>query len=196
MASKYENKEKIICGLTYNSHQYGFEYEGAKYKKLRTTTVIDNIIYEYWTSTQTWKNASENKNSSFNKDGWRFPKYFKAIGTIKEVGEKVIETFGKIKKDVEKSLLPVVYNPIRKNFIGETDNESMEYMTIKFGVCETKKEVSRVYKQFAKYYHPDFLGRDLFPHEKIIYQWLKDGKEMIMMNIEQADEFINSIWED
>ena len=33
MASKYSDQEKIICNQKYNSHQYDFEFEGAKYKK-------------------------------------------------------------------------------------------------------------------------------------------------------------------
>ena len=87
--SKYSNQTKVICGLTYHSHEYAYPFEGAKYKKLRITTTYNDVDYEYWTSTQTWKNPSENKNSSFDPNGWRFSKYFKAI--IKTLSEIVVE---------------------------------------------------------------------------------------------------------
>ena len=191
MASKYENQEKIICGLLYNSHQYDFEFDGAKYKKLRVTTIIGNIIYEYWMGAQTWKNGSESKNSSFDKDGWRFSKFFKAIGTIKEIGKKVIETFVKNEKNIKQCLLPTIWEPIEKDFIGRTLPQSEEYMLNELQQCDTIKDVHRWYKKYAKYYHPDFLKRELFPDEQITFEVITEARNDGCELIRQFNEVFN-----
>ena len=184
--SKYSNQTKVICGLTYHSHEYAYPFEGAKYKKLRVTTTYNDVDYEYWTSTQTWKNASENKNSTFDPNGWRFLKFFKEV---KDAIKKVVKRFSE-------NMLPMIYNPIRKNFIGETDEQSIDYIGSKFAFAETSKNVRRLYKQFVKYYHPDMLGRNLFPHEQLMLDWLKLMKKMFIKRIDYGNDFLNNVWED
>ena len=70
--SKYENQSKVICGLEYSSHEY-------KNKKLRITVIVDGIKYQHYVCTQTWKNAKDSIQSTFNKLSWRFKKFFKPI---------------------------------------------------------------------------------------------------------------------
>ena len=102
-----------------------------------------------------------------------------------------------IKKSIHKSIetmvrphnyLPVLWQPVVKNFLGETTEESIEYMYNELDNCESLKEVRSWYKKYAKYYHPDFLGRDLFPYEKITYNYLNDAKEKLINFIKDLDE--------
>ena len=110
---------------------------------------------------------------------------------IKKSITKIVEVMSK-----PSNYLPAIYNPIRKNFIGETDKESMEYMGFQMAFCTDTKELHKVYKQFAKLYHPDFLGRELFPHEQIVFDYLNSNKKMLDENIRENNEWLNSLWED
>lgn len=141
MASKYENQIKEIGGLVFTSHEY-------KNRKLRITVEIGKTVYQHFVCTQTWKNAKDSKQSTFNKLSWRFKKYFKII------------------KEEVQNYLPVIYKPV-KDFIGRTLN--MDEIFNKVEYFETVKDVRRWFKNNAKYYHPDFLGRKQNPFEKEMY---------------------------
>ena len=186
MASKYSDQEKIICNQKYNSHQYDFEFEGAKYKKLRITTIIENVIYEYWTSTQTWKNASESKQSSFNPNGWRFSKYFKAIGKV--IIDKVEKTFTKFTEE-KQSLLPAKLEDISLvNFWGHFDQEYYDMINDEFGEALTLKEIKAVYRKYAKRLHPDTskASNNTFELLKATYEFFKAQRIMIVDNCRKA----------
>ena len=43
-------------------------------------------------------------------------------------------------------------------------------------------------KKYAKFYHPDSLGRELFPEEEIIYSLLVQGRNEMCEMIALADE--------
>ena len=43
---------------------------------------------------------------------------------------------------------------------------------------------------------PDFLGRELFPHEQIVFDYLNSSKKMLDENIRENNEWLNSLWED
>ena len=141
MASKYENQIKEIGGLVFTSHEY-------KNRKLRVTVEIEKTVYQHFVCTQTWKNAKDSKQSTFNKLSWRFKKYFKII-----------------KKEVQ-NYLPVIYKPV-KDFIGRTLNTDEIFDKVEY--FETVKDVRKWFKNHAKYYHPDFLGRKQNPFEKEMY---------------------------
>lgn len=186
MASKYSYQEKIICNQKYNSHQYDFEFEGDKYKKLRITTIIENVIYEYWTSTQTWKNASENKQSSFNPNGWRFPKYFKAIGKV--IIDTVEKTFTKFTEE-KQSLLPVKLEDVSLvNFWGRFDQEYFDMIKNEFTEAITLKEIKAVYRKYAKRLHPDTsrASNDTFEILKGLYEVNRKMRIVIVDNCREA----------
>lgn len=161
--SKYENQSKVICGLEYSSHEY-------RNKKLRVTVIIDGIKYQHYVCTQTWKNAKDSIQSTFNKLSWRFKKFFKKI------------------EEKTNSYLPVIYNPIRKDFLGTTDEESFNWILDKLERCESSKELRKTYKQMIKNYHPDILKRELFPHEQIIFNEIKRYKDIMMEFIKEIEE--------
>lgn len=141
MASKYENQMKEIGGLVFTSHEY-------KNRKLRITVEIGKTIYQHFVCTQTWKNAKDSKQSTFNRLSWRFKKYFKII------------------KEEVQDYLPVIYKPV-KDFIGRTLNMNEIFDKVEY--FETVKDVRKWFKNHAKYYHPDFLGRKQNPFEKEMY---------------------------
>lgn len=161
--SKYENQSKVICGLEYSSHEY-------KNKKLRVTVVIDGIKYQHYVCTQTWKNAKDSVQSTFNKLSWRFKKFFKKI--------------------VEKTVnyLPVIYVPIQKDFLGNTLKESWKTVMIEGGKTSSVKEVHRWFKKYAKYYHPDFLGRELNLDEKACLDVLVETRNALIEEFREMEK--------
>lgn len=161
--SKYENQSKVICGLEYSSHEY-------KNKKLRVTVVIDGIKYQHYVCTQTWKNAKDSVQSTFNKLSWRFKKFFKKI--------------------VEKTVnyLPVIYVPIQKDFLGNTLKESWKTVMIEGGKTSSVKEVHRWFKKYAKYYHPDFLGRELNLDEKACLDVLVETRDALIEEFREMEK--------
>ena len=145
MASKYENQTKVIGGLEFTSHEY-------KNRKLRVTVTIGKTIYQHFVCTQTWKNAKDSKQSTFNRLSWRFKKYFKII------------------KEEVKNYLPAIYKPVQKDFLTRTLN--LDEIFNKIDNFETVKEVHQWFKRNVKYYHPDFLGRKQTPFEEEVYNEL------------------------
>lgn len=83
--------------------------------------------------------------------------------------------------------LPVIYNPIRKSFLGETDKESFNYLLKQLEQCETPRALRKTYKQLIKYYHPDYLGRQLFPHEQVIFNLLREYKENMLSEFKELE---------
>ena len=161
--SKYENQSKVICGLEYSSHEY-------KNKKLRVTVVIDGIKYQHYVCTQTWKNAKDSVQSTFNKLSWRFKKFFKKI--------------------VEKTVnyLPAIYVPIQKDFLGNTLKESWKTVMIEGGKTSSVKEVHKWFKKYAKYYHPDFLGRELNLDEKACLDVLVETRNALIEEFREMEK--------
>lgn len=159
--SKYENQVKKVCGLDFSSHEYN-----SKARKLRVTTVIKGIIYEYWMSTQTWKNAKESKHSSFNPKGWRFPKYFKVI------------------KEKVQSYLPIPTDKIRlENFFGNLEQSHWTVINDEFGKAFTLKEIKAVYRKYSKRLHPD-KNKTINPLEfqtlKALYEIFVEQRKMLV----------------
>ena len=161
--SKYENQSKVICGLEYSSHEY-------RNKKLRVTVVIDGIKYQHYVCTQTWKNAKDSVQSTFNKLSWRFKKFFKKI--------------------VEKTVnyLPAIYVPIQKDFLGNTLKESWKTVMIEGGKTSSVKEVHKWFKKYAKYYHPDFLGRELNLDEKACLDVLVETRDALIEEFREMEK--------
>lgn len=144
---------------------------GNKRKERRLTVRLNGFEDEYECGTESFRKGSFLKN------------------LIKKSVHKFIETMNK-----PSSLLPMVYNPIRKNFFGVTDNESLVYMFDKLGDCaDDDKAIRRTYKQFAKLYHPDYLGRELFLDEIVVLEVLKETKEMLLMNYRDMMEVLSDL---
>ena len=161
--SKYENQSKVICGLEYSSHEY-------KNKKLRITVIVDGIKYQHYVCTQTWKNAKDSIQSTFNKLSWRFKKFFKKI----------------IEKTV--NYLPAIYVPIQKDFLGNTLKESWKTVMIEGGKTSSVKEVHKWFKKYAKYYHPDFLGRELNLDEKACLDVLVETRDALIEEFREMEK--------
>ena len=73
-------------------------------------------------------------------------------------------------KPVVYSCLPVVYNPVQKDFLTRTLNPDEIINKVEY--FETVKDVRKWFKDYAKYYHPDFLGRKQSPFERDAYNEL------------------------
>lgn len=71
----------------------------------------------------------------------------------------------------------VIWKPIEKDFLGETLSESRQFMLNELEYCETPKDVNKWFKKYVKYFHPDFLGRELFPYEALEYELLIATKD-------------------
>ena len=162
--SKYVNQTKVINGISFTT---------VSYLKGKVEVVAYGYVGSMWVGTQTWKTkengANVTKRSGFHSESKRFK-----------------ESFVANKKP--SSLLPMIYSPVIKNFLGETPEELDDIMWDELSECESLREVRSWYKKYAKYYHPDFLGRDLFPYEKIIYNHLNDAKEKAVNFFKDLEE--------
>ena len=81
-----------------------------------------------------------------------------------------------------------IWNPIEKDFLGRTIEECEDNIFEEMSYCETTKEVHKWFKKYAKFYHPDSLGRELFPEEQIICSLLVQGRNEMCEMIALADE--------
>lgn len=163
MASKYENQMKVIGGLEFTSHEY-------KNKKLRVTVQIGKTIYQHFIYTQTWKNAKDSKQSTFNRLSWRFKKYFKVI------------------KEEIQSYLPAIYNPVQKDFLGKTLQECWDRIMEEANHLLSVKEVHQWFKKYIKYYHPDMLGRKQTFDEEISFNILVEIRDYSIHMIREMEE--------
>lgn len=161
--SKYENQKKVICGLEYSSHEY-------KNKKLRVTVVIDGIKYQHHVCTQTWKNAKDSIQSTFNNLSWRFKKFFKQI------------------KENVNNYLPVIYNPVQKDFLGNTLKESWDRIMEEATKLSSIKEVHKWFKKYIKYYHSDFLGRKQTFDELTCFEVLVETRDVLINEFREMEE--------
>lgn len=170
--SKYVNQTKVINGISFTT---------VSYLKGKVEVVAYGYVGSMWVGTQTWKTkengANVTKRSGFHSESKRFKESFVA-------------------NEKPSSLLPIVYEPIRKNFIGETDDESMEYICKSFVGCESIREIRNVYKRFAKMYHPDSLGRELFPHELLVHEHVLKVMRDGAINQFRAYNKVMAEWED
>ena len=97
------------------------EVSGNKRKERRLEVRLSGFEDVYECGTESFKKGSFLKN------------------LIKKSIHKIIETMVK-----PTNYLPMIYNPIRKNFIGETDDESINYIVKTFTECDTRKEVIKI----------------------------------------------------
>lgn len=102
------------------------------------------------------------------------------------------QTDFKKNENVISSLLPTVYTPIQKNFIGVTLPESFDRMIDELGCIESIKGVRLWFKKYAKYYHPDFLGRELFLDEQITYDILVETRDAAIDEIKMLEELFEN----
>lgn len=142
---------------------------GNKRKERRLTVRLNGFEDEYECGTESFRKGSFLKN------------------LIKKSIHKSIETMAK-----PHNYLPAIWNPIEKDFIGRTLSQSEEYMLNELEDCETIKDVHKWYKKYARYYHPDFLGRNLFPDEQITFEVITEGRDMACELIRQIEETFNN----
>lgn len=167
----YSFGENIVEVIANKMVEKFAKVSGNKRKERRLTVRLNGFEDEYECGTESFKKGSFLKN------------------LIKKSVHKLIKTMNK-----PSSLLPMIYNPIRKNFFGVTDNESLVYMFDKLGDCaDDDKAIRRTYKQFAKLYHPDYLGRELFIDEIVVLEVLKETKEMLLMNYKDMMEVLSDL---
>lgn len=102
-----------------------------------------------------------------------------------------------IKKSIHKAIetmvqphnyLPVLWQPVIKNFLGETIEECNEIRLNEIDLLETVQDVRQWYKKYIKFYHPDFLGRELFPHEKIMFSVITETRDKLINFMKRVDE--------
>ena len=122
---------------------------GNKRKERRLTVRLNGFEDEYECGTESFRKGSFLKN------------------LIKKSIHRIIENMSK-----PSSLLPIIYEPIQKDFLGIVIPESEERMFDEIEYFESIKDVRSWFKKYAKYFHPDFLGRELFPYEEVIFNEL------------------------
>lgn len=173
VSGSYNFGESIVEVITNKMVEKIAKVSGNKRKERRLEVRLNGFEDVYECGTESFKKGSFLKN------------------LIKKSIHKIIETMVK-----PTNYLPMIYNPIRKNFIGETDDESIDYICKSFVGCESIREIRNVYKRFAKMYHPDSLGRELFPHELLVHEHIlkvmKDGA----INQFRAYDKVMAEWED
>lgn len=138
---------------------------GNKRKERRLTVRLNGFNDEYECGTESFKKGSFLKN------------------LIKKSIHKVIETMVK-----PHNYLPMIWKPIEKDFIGRTLPQSEEYMLDELEMCDNIKDVRKWYKKYAKYYHPDFLGRNLFPDEQITFEVMTESRDKAIILLKQIEE--------
>lgn len=161
----YQFGENIVEVIANKMVEKIAKVSGNKRKERRLEVRLNGFEDVYECGTESFKKGSFLKN------------------LIKKSIHKAIETMAQ-----PHNYLPVLWQPVVKNFLGETPEELIEYMYDELNNCESLKEVRSWYKKYAKYYHPDFLGRDLFPYEKITYNYLNDAKEKLVNFLKDLEE--------
>ena len=169
----YQFGESIVEVITNKMVEKIAKVSGNKRKEGRLEVRLNGFEDIYECGTESFKKGSFLKN------------------LIKKSIHKIIETMVK-----PTNYIPMIYNPIRKNFLGETDQESMDYMFTTLASSNDERDYRTKWKQFAKNYHPDYLRRELFPHEKIMYQVLNETKDFTIRYIKNTNEFIKNAWKD
>ena len=116
---------------------------------------------------------------------------FIEIGTESLKKLSFIKRLRKLSKTIVKTVKTyalTIWKPIEKDFLGRTIEECEDNIFEEMSCCETTKEVHKWFKKYAKFYHPDSLGRELFPEEEIIYSLLVQGRNEMCEMIALADE--------
>lgn len=168
--SKYQNFE----GQSFNIK--GLDVQVVRYhREVRTSQKTGKKYYAYRLDVQMvgYSNILEISTTS-----WKNESFIKRLQKI---------SVNKVYTNVY-NYLPVVYNPIRKNFLGETDEQSFDWIFKELEKCENSKELRKTYKKMAKNYHPDSLGRELFPDEQIVFNELKRYKDIMLEFIKELEE--------
>ena len=162
--SKYVNQTKVINGISFTT---------VSYSKGKLEIKADGFDGSLWCGTQTWKTkengANVTKRSGFHLESKRFKESFVA-------------------NEKPSSLLPMIYSPVVKNFLGETLEECNEIRLNEIDLLETVQDVRQWYKKYNKLYHPDFLGRELFPHEKIMFSVITETRDKLINFMKRVDE--------
>ena len=133
----YQFGESIVEFITNKMVEKIAKASGNKRKERRLEVRLNGFEDVYECGTESFKKGAFLKN------------------LIKKSIHKIIETMVK-----PTNYLPMIYNPIRKNFLGETDQESMDYMFITLASANDERDYRTKWKQFAKNYHPDYIRRE------------------------------------
>lgn len=171
--SKYQNFE----GQSFNIK--GLDVQVVRYhREVRTSQKTGKKYYAYRLDVQMvgYSNILEISTTS-----WKNESFIKRLQKI-SVNKAVNNTF----TDVN-NYLPVVYNPIQKDFLGSTLNESWKMVMVEGGKVSSVKEVHKWFKKYAKYYHPDFLGRELNLDEKACFDVLVETRDALIEEFREME---------
>ena len=98
-------------------------------------------------------------------------------------------TNGKFYKNIMKVLVRIyeliVYNEYPKDFLGRIVVERGDDITHEFEMCDTKEQVRKLFKRYAKYTHPD-MGNTLVA-DKSGFEWLCSLRDCAYEFIEFMD---------
>ena len=134
--AKRKSKYEMLVGTEVNGVLV------SNYRKLKRTSKSGRTYYRYevelnevlWVST-----------TSFNKGSYG-KRLAKAMNSVK--------TQNKARRGASKSseakLLPMVYNPYERDFIGRVSGNVLDTMENEFDECMTKHEVRKIFKKYAK----------------------------------------------
>lgn len=134
-----------------------------EYVKGKVKVVADGYEGYKEMAISTWKNAKFFKN---------IMKVLKRI--VKYAQEKITEKYELI-----------VYNEYPKDFLGRIVRERGNEITREFEMCDTKEQVRKLFKRYAKYTHPD-MGNTLVA-DKNGFEWLCSLRDCAYEFIEFMD---------
>ena len=125
----YQFGESVVEVIANKMVEKIAKVSGNKRKERRLEVRLNGFEDVYECGTESFKKGSFLKN------------------LIKKSIHKAIETMAQ-----PHNYLPVLWQPVIKNFLGETTEESIEYMYNELDKCESLKEVRSWYKKYAIYY--------------------------------------------
>ena len=102
--------------------------------------------------------------------------------------KRLVKTSVNPSKPVVYSCLPVVYNPIQKDFLGKTLQECWDRVLEESNHLMSVKEVHQWFKKYIKFYHPDMLGRKQTFDEEICFNTLVEIRDSSIHMIREMEE--------
>lgn len=169
--AKRKSKYEMLVGTEVNGVLV------SNYRKLKRTSKSGRTYYRYevelnevlWVST-----------TSFNKGSYG-KRLAKAMNSVK--------TQNKARRGASKSseakLLPMVYNPYERDFIGRVSGNVLDTMENEFDECMTKHEVRKIFKKYATLFHPD-SSKHVF--DKIAWNILVRNRDIALTCVEIFEE--------
>lgn len=154
----------------------GVDVQVIKYhREVRTSQKTGKKYYAYRLDVQMvgYSNILEISTTSWNKQS-----FIKRL--MKTSVNKVVNNVY--------NCLPVVYSPIQKTFIYDTFKESWDGVMEEASKLSSIKETRSWFKKYAKYYHPDFLGREQTVDESTCFEVLVETRDVLINEFKKMEE--------